>query len=196
VAYFLLYTGIILSGYFFSFVLYHKKLTPVKFFSVLLSLVGLFLMFINSWQQENSIYMIMALCSGLAGGFWYTAGNKLQNIPHMQLVFLDAIFVALLSFIGALFYREPLPIDQPIANWLIIVIFALVYIFGVKLTVYGFQKLDSHLGNLIMPMEAIFGAIFGFIFFKEFLVWTAWLGGILIFVAALLPNLLVKRNNQ
>ena len=195
VAYFLLYAGIILGGYFLGYILYGERFTRLKVFSALLSLAGLFFMFFSSWKQANIIYLAAAFGAGLAGSFWYTGSNKLRNIPQMQLVFLDAICVSLLSFVGALFYREPLPFRAPLGVWVILLVFALVYIFGVKFTVYGFQKLESHLGNLIMPLEAVFGAIFGFIFFREYLGLAAWLGGLLIFAAALLPNLFVKQKS-
>lgn len=195
-AYFLLYVGIILSGYIFGYILYQERFTKLKVFAAILSVVGMALILSVAWQTQNLLYMLMALAAGLAGGFWYTATAKLKQFSNMQLVFWDALIIFSLTFIISIVAGQHIPKPQFNLSWLGVVLFAVTDVVAVRFTVYGFQKLESHLGNLIMPLEIVFGAIFGFLFFRQVMPFTAWIGGLLIFTAALLPNLLAKKANN
>lgn len=196
IAYFMLYVGIIFSGYIFGYCLYKEKFTAIKLIAVALSVVGLSLILGVSWLNENPFYIVLALIAGVACGFWYTSTAKLSNLTNWQLVFLNSISIFVITLLLAIIFNDPIPKISFDYSWVGIILYVFTYIAAAKLVIYGFQKLDSHLGNLIMPMEIFFGALFGYIFYSQSLPLVAWFGGALIFVAAILPNLPLLKINK
>jgi drug/metabolite transporter (DMT)-like permease len=55
--------------------------------------------------------------------------------------------------------------------------------------VYGFKNLEAQIGSVILPVEIIFATIFAFIFFREYPTISAYVGGVMIIVAAIIPSL-------
>lgn len=190
VAYFMLYVGIIFSGYFFGYILYKEKFTTIKILAAGLSIFGMALIFNTSWHSENPLYIILALVSGVACGFWYTSTAKLTKFTNWQLIFINSLSIFFITSLGAIVFQEPFPKLGINFSWWGIICYVVSYLIAAKFIIYGFQKMDSHLGNLIMPIEIVFGALFGFIFFNQTLPTIAWLGGGLIFLAAILPNII------
>lgn len=193
VAYFMLYVGIIFSGYIFGYLLYKERFTFIKITAAILSIIGMLLIFGSSWESLNPFYIILALLSGAACGFWYTSTAKLNNFSNWQLIFINSLSIFTITFMLSRFFNEPVQIPSFSMVWLGIVLYVITYIGAAKFVIYGFQKMESHLGNLIMPLEIVFGALFGYIFYSQTLPVMAWLGGGLIFMAALLPHLNFKR---
>ncbi len=194
IAYFMLYVGIIFSGYIFGHILYKEKFTFVKVMAAALSVVGMCLILGASWQNENPFYIMLALVAGAACGFWYTSTAKLVNFTDWQLVFINSLSIFFITGLGALIFSESIPRVTFDLTWLGIILYVMTYIAAAKFVIYGFQKIDSHLGNLIMPLEIVFGALFGYIFLSQTLPAVAWLGGGLIFMAALLPHIVTNKS--
>ncbi len=107
----------------------------------------------------------------------------------MQLIFMDGVFHVFFSIPLIFVFNEKFTPPELSIPWLTIIIYALSQIVVVKLVIYGFRHLEAHLGTLIMPLEVFFGALFGFIFFKEVLSIYSIIGGLLIISGFTLPNL-------
>lgn len=58
------------------------------------------------------------------------------------------------------------------------------------LVIVGFRYVDASVGSLIGLMEVVFAVIFGAVIFHEVLNTSIYIGGILILVAAMLPDLI------
>jgi drug/metabolite transporter (DMT)-like permease len=66
---------------------------------------------------------------------------------------------------------------------------------GTGLIIYGFKHIEAHKGSIVLLSEIIFSVLFGTLIFNELLNFTTILGGILIMLAGILPNVYrVQRN--
>lgn len=175
--------GIISGRLFFS-----EKINSDKLASLVLILVGLILIYYSDISLATNIYVFFALLSGLILGFWNTLTKKISgNYSSMQMILLDKSSTFVAGFIGFLFTRESLPSMVDSTPWLWILIFAYSSIFVVLLLMWGFKYLGAQVGTLILPTGLVFSSIFGYLFFGEMLRINAYIGGILIFLAAVLP---------
>jgi drug/metabolite transporter (DMT)-like permease len=73
--------------------------------------------------------------------------------------------------------------------WLGLILYAVSQLAGDFMIIKGTRLVEAHVGSLILPFEAFFGALFAFMFFKETLTLTTILGGLLILTGAIIPNL-------
>ncbi len=96
-------------------------------------------------------------------------------------------------FIGAGIAGERIPVLAISASWFWLGVFTLTQLTTVALVIYGFKNLEAQKGSLIMPLEVVFGAIFGFLFFKEVLPVTIYIGGLIIASGACLSNYKVNK---
>lgn len=139
-------------------------------------------------------YVFMALGSGFLLGLWNTLSKKVSNkYPNFQLVFIDGFVSLLFGAACAILFREPVPGINQIESWIWVFIFAVTSVAATSLLVYGFKHLEAQIGSIIMPVEVVFATLFGFLFFKEVLPPTTLFGGLLITLAAVLPNIVLLR---
>ena len=103
------------------------------------------------------------------------------------MIFLDGLSTLTVSLLGFLLIKETLPSFSNPIPWLWIVGFALSGILSSFLLIRGFKYVEAQVGSLILPMELVFASIFGFLFFGEVLKFNVYLGGFLIFLAAVIP---------
>lgn len=187
-SYFLLYSTMIVGGYICGKVLFKETLNTIKVFAILLSFIGLSLIYSVEISGEKILYIICALLAGAFTAIWNTLSKKFSDkYPNLQLVWTDACIALITSLVGSLIFREIIP---PINGaWVWIVIFAFGHIVAVSLIVYGFKNLDAQIASIIMPIEVIFATLFGYLFFKEIPQSTTLIGGIFIALAAALPNI-------
>jgi len=59
--------------------------------------------------------------------------------------------------------------------------------------VYGFKRVEAQIGSLILLFDIVIGIILGYLIFKESISFMAMIGGSLILVAIILPNLQTRR---
>ena len=73
--------------------------------------------------------------------------------------------------------------------------FAAVGLVSFWLVVEGFKYVDASIGGLLGLVEIVSGVLFGILIFNEDITLTKILGGIIILLAAMLPDLtiLIKR---
>ncbi len=189
-SYFLLYSTMIVGGYICGKIFFKETLNTVKVIAILLSFIGLSLIYSVEISGEKILYILFALLAGAFTAIWNTLSKKISDkYPNLQLVLTDACIAFITSFIGSLIFREIIP---PVNGaWIWILIFAIAQIVAVSLIVYGFKNLDAQIASVIMPIEVIFATLFGFLFFKEIPQSTTLIGGVFIALAAALPNIVL-----
>jgi drug/metabolite transporter (DMT)-like permease len=192
--YFLLYSTMILGGIISGKIFFSEIFTKEKTVSLFLVMVGLFLIYRSDLTLITSIYVFFALGSGLLVGFWNTLSKKVSgNYSEFQIIFLDSLSTLTISLIGFFATKESLPSISNISSWVWIIIFALAGLGSTYFLIRGFKYVEAQVGSLILPMELIFASIFGYFFFKEILSYNIYFGGILIFCAAIIPTLKLRK---
>jgi len=143
----------------------------------------------------TSVYVLVALISGLIVGFWNTLTKKVSgNYPELQMILLDGSSTLTVSLLGLLVVHEVLPPISNLGTWIWIVGFAFSGILSSLFLIKGFKEVEAQVGSLILPMELIFASIFGFVFLGEVLMVNVYLGGLLILLAAILPTFNSSKN--
>jgi len=187
--YFLIYSTTILGGILSGKIFFSEKLSPNKIFSLVLLLAGLLLIYGFNLKTGGNLYMFLALLSGLIVGFWNTLTKKVSgNYSGYQMILLDNGTSLVLSFAASILLTEKL---VPLSNttpWLWIFVFSVAALAAGIFMIKGFKEVEAQIGSLIMPMEIVFGATFGYVFLHEVLKMNTYIGGLLIFLAAIIST--------
>lgn len=188
--YLVLYSSMILSGLISGKIFFGERLNLMKYVSVTLSLIGLFIIYKFSISSEKIVFVVLVLISGFMTGVWNTISKKFSdNYSNNQLVMMDAANSVIAAFLGSLLFREAFPLNVSVIKWFWVFIYAVVQTINVGLIVYGFKNLEAQIGSIILPVEIIFAALFSFLIFGEYPQFTTVLGGLLILSGAILPNI-------
>lgn len=193
-AYFIFYAGMILAGLTVGFLVYKERLTLEKILSAVLSIMGLLLIFSVYIKVDTLSWLSLSFGSGIASGLWTTFSKKISHTyPNTQLVWIDAFSGFIISLCIAFLLQEHMPPTSLSVSWLGVGLFAISQVATTSLVVYGFKHTEAQIGTLILPLEAVFGAVFAYFFFHEVLLSTTIIGGLFIFAASIVPNIVTKR---
>ena len=187
--YFLLYASMIIGGFIFGKILYKESLTIVKIISIILSTIGLILIFSAEFSTDKIQFIFFGLLAGVSTALWNNLSKKVSDrYPNTQLVFIDASVALCATLIGSLMVKDSIP-DLTNAVWVWQIVYALTQISAVAFVVLGFRYLEAQIASIILPVEVIFAVIFGFLFFQEIPLPNVFLGGVFIASAAILPHI-------
>lgn len=193
-AYFLLYSTMILGGIVSGKIFFSEKFNLGKLLSLIFVFAGLFLIYRSDISLVQSVYVFLVLVSGLFVGFWNTLTKKVSgNYSEFQMMFLDGSSTIFVGLIGSVIMKETLPSFSVPAPWFWLFVFALSNILAGFLLIRGFKYVEAQVGSLILPMEIVFASIFGYVFLGEILKTNIYLGGFLILLGALIPALKVSQ---
>ena len=110
-------------------------------------------------------------------------------IFYSQILVIDSALVFILCLIFAILRQENLSIPNLSIQWVSVFGLTAVSLFAFILTIYGFRILQAQIATLLLLLEVVFGLILAWIFFQEIPTSLALLGGLLIFIGGILPNL-------
>lgn len=190
-AYFIFYGGSTVTGFLLGVFLFKEKMSLFEGLSLGLSLIGLVMIYsIGGVDMKLLPYVVWALLGGVGAGVWNTFSKKVSdNYSATQLNGLDfAIFTLIMGSIS-LFQGETWSLPNLNSAWIGSLVFATMFVITGQLIIYGFKYLDAQKGSLIMLLEVVFGAVIGFLFYKEVLSFGTLIGGLLILLGAILPQL-------
>lgn len=192
-ALFLIYSMTTITGYIIGSFFLKEKITKAKFLAICFSVAGLLIIFGFSLGGLQMRYILIALAAGIFGGVWNIFPKFISSkYGSFQLIFFDAGAIFLTSLPLALLFHQKVSAVGFNLPWIGIVLYGLTQFIGDQLMVHGFRKVEAHLGSLITPMEAVFGTILAFIFFRESLSVMTILGGIFVVFGAILPSAIYK----
>ncbi len=184
-AYFLMYSSMIGTGFLMGKFLYKETITSRKILALILSLIGLVIIYFLDIKAGNLLYTIFALVAGVMVGLWNTLSKKVSDkYPNSQLVFIDGSMSALSGIVGSIILLEPIPHFALLVPWIAIILWAVAQLVATVFVVYGFKHLEAQAASVIMPIEVLFGTLFGYIFFGQVLPMTTLIGGLIIAMAA------------
>lgn len=192
-ALFLFYASSLISSYLFGFFALKEKLSRIKIIALFLAIIGIYLIYKESFQLTKPVFCLAAILSGSFFGLYSTA-NKMVNLkyPTLQINLINYFLVFLITAPFVLINKEIVNLNLLSFGWLINIIYTLAMIAASFCTVYGFKYIEAQKGSLILLSELIFVVINGFIFFKEVPGFIVIIGGIFILAALTLPNINLK----
>ena len=92
-------------------------------------------------------------------------------------------------FFISIFLKEKWILPSFNSLWLATFLFALMFIVIGILIVYGFSRVEAQTGSLILLFDIVIGIFLGYIFFQEKLTIQTLIGGGIILIGIILPNL-------
>lgn len=186
----LFYVGMIIANYLASRIMFGERINSRKLVSMTLAFTGLIIIYGNNFNSNDISSVLSAIIGGACNGIWGVISKKMsKTYNNFQLILIDSVVSAIFGIILAFFLGEQLRWSGFELPWLIIALWATTSIIVIWTVLYGFKKLEAQKAALVLPMRAVFGAIWGYLIYQESLGIKVWLGGVFIIFAAMLPNL-------
>ncbi len=194
---FTFYAGSTISGYLIGKFFFGEKLTFKKYLSLGLAVVGLFLIYSINFEPDKFVYLLLAFGSGLFTAMWNIFSKKLSDhYPSSQLNLIDNVIAMSLGIVVSLVLRETWVLPEASTLWLVNLLFGLGIVATDILIVYGFNRLEGQIGSIIMLSEVLFAIAFGYVFFQESVTIMTVIGGSVILLAIILPELSILRRKK
>lgn len=189
-SYFILYVGILITGFLLSKLMFHEKLDGIHYAALCCAILGLSFLYTVILEQSSIGYFLLLFASGIGAAVWNTFPKNITAAHSSEsLAFWDNFIGAILTFLYSLFAGEQWVLPTVSAVWGYNLIFSILMVGTGQLIVYGFRHIDSHIGNIFMLGEVLFGVLFGYLFYNEIISVRAGIGGILIIFAMALPDI-------
>lgn len=175
-----------------TFLFAAEKVTAKKIIYLLLSVLGVLILSLKDYSNLFSFGPgeLLVLLSGFFFAFrnfsrrWHT--TLLNDIEISMLMFLISLLpLFLISIIWGETWMMP-ALDGKLM--LLLLVGGVVMAFNLVLTNYGFANVPAVLGNNLLNLEAMFGIIFGFLFFSEMVSFKELVGGVLIVFSVIKMN--------
>lgn len=196
-ALFSFYASLILSGGLFGILFYKERITVVKILSLLLTAIGLVLIYSNQSKLTFNWYFVVAIIGGIGGSLWSVFSRPItKNYSLKQLVVVDSTITVLLSLLISLSLHEPWQVIKLDQRLLAVLYLGFTQVFTGQLVAKGFKSVDAQVGSMILLNDSIFGIIFAFLFFKEITPLLVILGGTFVFLSSILPIVVSHKNSS
>ena len=181
----------VIAAYIVGRVYLGERITKVKLLSMILAFVGLAVVCGVSVIAFAPLGLALAALNGVAAGGEISSSKKVSDkYSPALLIFWGWVLTIATHLPLSLLLGEAQPVPQFNEAWLWLFVYALVNAAAFWLVIVGFKFVDASIGSLIGLSEVIFGILFGALIFHEAVTWSVWVGGALIILAAMLPDLL------
>ena len=185
------YSMFVITAYLFGRFYLEETITKVKFVAMLLALFGLAIVFGQSILVFAPLGLALAAFNGVASGGETSSTKKVSGkYSPALLVFWGWIFTFLTHLLLSLLLGEKQLMPAVNQAWLWLLVYAAVNAAAFWLSVTGYKYVDASIASLIGLSEVIFAIIFGAIIFGQGITWSVYVGGALILLAVILPDLL------
>ena len=173
-----------------------KRLTLKTFISVLIALLGMYLLCMKEGFSSVNIGDILVLLCAVVFALHIIVIDKFSpNVDGVKLSFVQFLVCGLISSLGMLFIEKPEISDIIISFWPIA--YSGIMSCGVAYTlqIIGQKYAEPTIASIIMSLESVFAALSGWLFLNEILTARELIGCIVVFIAVIyikLPSLKIK----
>jgi drug/metabolite transporter (DMT)-like permease len=195
----LFFTTLLIMMYITGIGFLGEKITKVKIVSMILALLGLYLVFQFSVIAFSILAALMAILNGIASGGELGFSKKLSgNYSPLYLSWISWVAVLVFSLPISIALRETWVMPTISLPWIYLLMYTIVSLLAFWAAMEGLKYIEASIGGLIGLLEIIFSIMFGIIIFKESLTPQILIGGVLIIIAAAMPNIqdLVKKKKS
>lgn len=184
------YSMYVITSYVVGKIFLKEKITIPKIISLFLAFLGLFLIFGISLSIFSFLALLMAGVNGIAsGGEVATTKKTTEKFSSLQIGIYVWAGILITHLPLSLLFGEKQIVPELNLVWLSMCAFALAGLISFWLVIEGYKYVDASIGGLIGLFEIIAGIGFGFIIFHEELTLLTYLGGGIIILSAMLPDL-------
>jgi drug/metabolite transporter (DMT)-like permease len=186
----LLFVSLLITMYCVGFFVLKEKVTLTKCLSLIIAMLGLFLIFSFSLEKFTLFSGLMACLVGVVSGLQVSFSKKLSgNYSPLYLSFIGWLMVIPANIFGSLLLGSAKIPPFYNSAWIFLFCFALAGLVSAWLYLVGLKYIEASIGGLVGLIEIIFGIAFGMLLFGEVLTGRIIIGAVLILLAASLPNI-------
>ncbi|NMC35987.1 DMT family transporter [Candidatus Beckwithbacteria bacterium] len=193
----LFYLMLTVGAYLIGKLFFNEKITILKYISLLLAIIGLFIIYQFSLNAGQIIPALASMVSGLLGACVVVFSKKLSS-NYSETQILTGIFIAmfLINLSISCLLGEHFPSLQVVA-WFGEIGYTIAMVIANIAVIAGFRYLEPSIGGIIGLLEVILAAIFGILFFGEVITIELIIGSLFILLAAGLADFvsLIKNKN-
>lgn len=160
------YAALVMGMFFFGWLLAKERFTRDKWISVILGVIGLWLVFSPSVEGVGWLALSGALISGLVGASHSVIWKRLEYGPT-QIGIIVWVIVALACFPAAFMLGEALPAAGWHIEWFYLLLFAVASLLANWTFVAGIKLVEAGAAGVLGLLEVVFAIGFGVIFFSE-----------------------------
>ncbi|MBP9667188.1 DMT family transporter [Candidatus Saccharibacteria bacterium] len=195
----LFYAAYTLASYWVGKWVMRETITLVKIIAMLLAFCGLALIFGLSIGVFSLMGMLMAMLNGVASGFEISMSKKLTKLSSIAISFYMWLPIFFSHILIGFALGEKVPSFSGSWPWIAMILFAIVGLVAGLLVFEGFKRVDASVGSIMGLSEVVWAVVFGAVLFGESVGISVIVGGILIIIAGLLPdvkNIIEGRKNS
>lgn len=172
----------------------HRKPGINALFSVILALIGLYLLSFTNISNVNIGDLFMIGCAFAFAVQILLIDRFAQQLDGLRLNCVQALVVSILSVPGILLNQETIEMNTILSCWLPLC-FAGVLSMGVgySLQIVGQKRLEPTAASLIMSLESVFSALGGWLLLRNTMTPAELTGCALVFVGVIVSQLPVHR---
>jgi drug/metabolite transporter (DMT)-like permease len=180
------YIGIVLGMFIFGWLFGHERFTKNKFFSTLLGLVGLWLVFTPNLRSAGFLALAAAFVSGVATGLNVVISKRLPySVLQTALITWTGSILSNLPFI--FIFRETAPLAAWSSGWLYLGISAGTALVASWAVIKGVKLIEAGAAGILGLLEVVFAIVFGVALFGERPDVITLLGAACVMAAAAIP---------
>ena len=187
---FLFYASLTIFSYILGALFFAEKFNAIKIASLVLSILGMILVFTVKIPQGFLIPVLLCIVNGIASSgevvFSKTISSK-YSLNQITLLIYLAIGVTHLALSLILGESQNIGLVTTDLHWLLL--FAFFSIIGMFTVIEGFKLLEPSIGAIIGLSEIVFSLILGIAFYNDVISSQILIGGFVIIFAAALPNI-------
>lgn len=186
----LFYAALVVGGYILGKVAFNEKLTGVKIVSLVVALLGMFVIYGFTLSPGQYFPAFATVIAGFMGAITVVMPKKLiENYHEVQVMAGYFIMQVIFNLPMAIIFNESLPQMVNLVPWFAQLGYAFAMLVANISAIAGFGYIEASKGSLIGLAEIIFGIVFGLLFFGEVVSASVLAGASLIIVSAALPNI-------
>lgn len=173
-----------------------KKVTPLLWVSVVIALTGMYFLCMSGNSELNKGDMYILICAVLFSVHILCVDRFANRVDGVKLSCFQFGVCAVLSTICMFIFEKPVMSD--IINAAIPIVYAGVFSSGVAFTLQIVAQKDAPptVTTLIMSLESVFAALFGWLILEESLSAKELCGCALVFAAIILCQLPIKKREK
>jgi drug/metabolite transporter (DMT)-like permease len=178
-------------------IFWKEQTSKIIWLAVSMTAAGIYLLSMSGPLQFNRGDLLELMGSLMWGLHVVITGKAVKKVPVLPFVVGQYLICGILNLIAGLLF-EPNSLPGLVPNWLGILYLA-IFSTGVGFTLqaYGQRHAPAADAAIIMSMEAVFSAVFGWIFLSERLNLTQLIGCGLILTAIIVSQVVtVHKNNH
>jgi drug/metabolite transporter (DMT)-like permease len=191
------YAMYVITSYAVGRLFLNERINLAKLISLLLAFGGLLILFGFSFAQFSILAFALAAVNGIAsGGEVSTTKKSSQKFSSLQIGIYVWLGVLVTHLPLSIMFGERQILPALTMVWFAMLGFALAGLASFWLVIEGYKYVDASIGGLIGLLEIIFGVVFGILIFHEHVTVSILLGGGLIIIAAMLPDLVALASRK